>query len=112
MKKNYYTPQQIEKIQLNILALLYYVKMHDKSQLPGCFQSLERIVKNIDVCRNNNYDDIDELSNLISSDWKSAMIPRVGLCDYFIYDNNAEIRESMNTALCDQISVLNKLMDI
>lgn len=111
MRKNIYTAKEIEKIQLNMIALLYYVKIHDKLNLPMCFQFCERIVKNIDICRDNKYENISELSMLIRSDWNSVMEPHVGLSNYYIPNSIFQIQKAMNTTIAEQILVLGRLID-
>jgi len=103
-----FTPEELENIQLKIMALLYYVKKYDKRKLPHCFGFCERIVRNIDISRAACYSGIDELTQLIIDDWKSACGAPVGLYDYYIPSDDAEIRKAMNRALSSQISDIDK----
>ena len=63
------------------------------------------------MCRDNNYEDIDELSKLIKTDWKSALEPHTGLSNYYIPSSIFQIQKSMNAAISDQIFVITKLID-
>jgi len=38
IKDQTFTPEQIETIQIKMIALLYYVKKHDARPLPECLQ--------------------------------------------------------------------------
>ena len=106
MAKYTFTPEEIEIIQLNVIGLLFYVKMHDKRDLPHCFRNCERIVKNIDVCRSESYADIEELTRLIKEDWCTAFGAHVGLYEYNIPNGEFEIQKSMNHAISRQLSVI------
>ena len=111
MKKNIYTAEQIEKIQLNMIALLYYIKKHSTSNLPRCFKFCETIIKNIDICRENKYEDINELSMLVREDWNSAMEVHTGLPEYYMPNNSFEIQKAMNIVIHEQILVVGKLIE-
>ena len=104
MKNQAFTPEQLETIQLKVMALLVYVKTHDRKTLPYCFQVCERIVRNIDVSRSYCYGELMELTELIIEDWRIAFHSRVGLLDYCIPNDEPELQKSMNTAIHKQIS--------
>ena len=104
MKNQAFTPEQLETIQLKVMALLFYVKTHDNRTLPHCFSFCERIVRNIDISRDGCYAEIEELTQLIKEDWRSACHFRVGLLEYYIPNDELEIQKSMNTAISKQIS--------
>ncbi|WP_322459363.1 hypothetical protein, partial [Clostridium perfringens] len=109
---NVFTTKQIETIQLNIIALLCYIKRHDEGALPRCFKFCEIIVKNIDICRNNGYSDIDELSEYIRQDWNSAMEIHTGLPEYYIPNCNFEIQKAINEAIKRQIMFIEEYLNI
>ena len=51
MQQMVYTPEELERIQMGVLALLCYAKRHDRRELPRCFLFCRTMVKNIDLCR-------------------------------------------------------------
>ena len=108
MAKHTFTPEEIEIIQINVIGLLFYVKIHDKRDLPHCFRNCERIVKNIDICRSDCYADIEELTTLIKEDWHTSFGARTGLLDYCIPNAEMEIQKNMNCAISRQISVIER----
>ena len=108
MAEHAFTPEEIEIIQLNLIGLLFYVKIHDKRDLPYCFRHCERIVKNIDVCRSECYADIEELTMLIKKDWRSACGAHNSLLDYCIPNAEMEIQKNINLAISRQISVIER----
>lgn len=110
MNKTPYAPNQIEMIQLNMIALLDYIKRIDKNSLPRAFEFCEIIIKNIDICREDDYKDIDELSKLIREDWKCAMESHSGLPEYYIQNKIFRIQSSVNEAISKQIVVIDKLI--
>ena len=104
MKNQAFTPEQLETIQLNVIALLCYVKKHDGRELPHWFSHCERIVRNIDISRDAGYTERHELTELIKGDWRSACHFRAGLPDYYLPNDTVEVRTSMNRAISKQIS--------
>ena len=84
MQQLVYTPEELERIQMGVLALLCYAKRHDRRELPRCFLFCRTIVKNIDLCREGGHtpEDRAELSQCIREDWKCAMEARAGLPEY------------------------------
>ena len=108
MEKQIFTPEEIEFIQLNVIGLLFYVKMHDKRDLPHCFRRCEIIVKNIDICRSGCYSNIEKLTQLIKEDWCSASGAHTGLSEYYIPNEEFEIQKNMNSAISRKISVIEK----
>lgn len=111
MSKNVFTPKQIETIQLNIMALMCYIKRHDKGALPRCFEFCETIVKNIDICRNNGYSDIDELAEYIRQNWNSAIEIHTGLPEYYISNCNFEIQKAINEAIKIQMMFIEEFLN-
>ncbi len=105
MSKFVYTPKQIEELQINLIALLYYIKNIDSNNLPICFHFCKIIINNIDICRQNNYQNIEELSILIQKDWKSAMEIHTGLMNYYI--PNSVI---VNQTISNQIKKIDNLI--
>ena len=108
MKAQTFTPEQLETIQLKIMALLVYVRTHDSRELPYCFRHCERIVKNINICRSGCYSGIEELTQLIREDWRSASHVRTGLGEYCIPNAEMAIQINMNTAISKQILAIEK----
>ena len=108
MAEHTFTPEEIEIIQLNVIGLLFYVKIHDKRDLPHCFRHCERIVKNIDVCRSESYADIEELTRRIKEDWRTACGAHNSLLDYCIPNAEMEIQKNMNRAISRQISAIDR----
>ena len=108
MAKQTFMPEEIETIQLNVIGLLFYVKMHDKRELPPCFRRCEIIIKNIDTCRNGCYSNIEELTQLIKEDWRSAFGAHTGMLEYYIPDEKFEVQKNMNSAISKKISVIGK----
>ena len=108
MKKQTFTPEQLETIQLNVIALLCYVKKHEGRTLPHCFGFCERIVRNIDISRDGCYAEREELTKLIKDNWRGACRFRAGLPEYYIPNDELEIRVSMNRAISKQISEIEK----
>ena len=106
MKERTFTPEQLEIIQLNVMALLTYVKTHDSRVLPQCFRPCERIVKNINICRSSCYSEIEELTQLIREDWRIASHVRTGLSEYCIPNAEMAIQINMNTAISKHILVI------
>ena len=111
MVEHTFTPEEIEIIQLNVIGLLFYVKIHDKRDLPHCFRNCERIVKNIDVCRSECYADIEELTTLIKEDWRTACGAHDSLLDYYIPNVELEIQKNMNCAISRQISSIKRYIN-
>ena len=111
MTNRTFTPAEIETIQIKIMALLCYVKTHDRRTMPRCFQFCEKIIRNINACRDVCYAQIDELTALIKSDWRSACEIHAGLPAYYMPSDNAEIMTSMNRAIAAQISEIDELID-
>ena len=111
MKNQEFTPEQLEIIQLSMIALLSYVKKHDNRMLPNSFQFCERIVRNIDISRDGCYAESLELTELIRRDWRSACHFRVGLSDYYIPNDKPEIQTSMNRAISKQISIIKEYIE-
>ena len=112
MENHTFTPEEIERIQLNLMALLFYVKTHDKRNLPHCFRICERIIRNIDICRSECYSDIDELSRLIKEDWHASMEVHAGLPAYYIPNEAREVMISMNRAVSRQIADIAEFIDV
>ena len=108
MSNNAYTSQQIEKIQISLISLLDFVKKYDKTPLPRALQFCEIIVRNIDICRENEYADIVELSELIQQDWSSAMHVHTGLPEYYIDEDVYQARVSINNTLHEHILEIDK----
>ena len=111
MKNQVLPPEQIELVQIKLMALLVYAKKLDGRPLPHCFRHCERIVRNIDIFRNSCYDGIDELTQLIKEDWRAACHPRAGFSEYYIPNDEAEIRKCTNLALFKQISEIEELIN-
>lgn len=110
MAEQIYTPQKIEELQMQLLALVSYVKRHDKQTLPRCVSFCETIIRNIDICRANGYVDIEELSALIRQDWNSAMEIHTGLPEYYIPNDVFAVQQSMNAAISAQIRAIERTM--
>ena len=55
MQQLVYTPEELERIQMGVLALLCYAKRHDRRELPRCFLFCRTMVKNIDRCREGGH---------------------------------------------------------
>ena len=89
-----YTPEELERIQMGLLALLCYAKRHDRRELPRCFLFCCTMVKNIDRCREGGHtpEDRAELSQCIREDWKCAMEARAGLPEYYLPDTRLEVQ--------------------
>ena len=104
MENAVFSPEQLETIQLKIIALICYARKHDSRPLPNYFRTCERIVRNIDISRADRYAERHELTRLIKDDWRSACHFRAGLPEYYIPSDDLEIRKSMNTALSKQIA--------
>lgn len=68
-------------------------------------------MKNIEICKNESYTDIECLSEYIKQDWKSAMLPHCGLKDYYIVDNDFEIQKSINSKINEYIDTLDKYIN-
>ena len=66
---------------------------------------------NIDICRNANYGDIEELSAYIRQDWKSAMESHCGLPEYYIVHEDFRVQYSMNSAISEQIKAIGQRID-
>ena len=94
MQQMVYTPEELERIQMGVLALLCYAKRHDRRELPRCFLFCRTIVKNIDLCREGGHtpEDRAELSQWIREDWKCAMEARAGLPEYYLPDARLEVQ--------------------
>ena len=96
MQQMVYTPEELERIQMGVLALLCYAKRHDRRELPRCFLFCRTMVKNIDLCREGGHtpEDRAELSQCIREDWKCAMEAHAGLPEYYLPDARLEVQRS------------------
>ena len=112
IKEQAFTPEQLETIQIKLIALLCYVKKHDARPLPECFRFCERIVRNIDISRDACYAESDELTQLIKDHWRSACHFRVGLSDYCIPNDEMEIQVNMNRAIAKQVSEIEQHINV
>ena len=92
MQQMVYTPEELERIQMGVMALLCYAKRHDRRELPRCFLFCRTIVKNIDLCREGGHtpENRAELSQCIREDWKCAMEAHAGLSEYYLPDTRLE----------------------
>ncbi|MEG0452886.1 MAG: hypothetical protein RR558_07470, partial [Coprobacillus sp.] len=70
------------------------------------------IVKNIDICKNDNYADINSLSKYIIQDWKSATSPRIGLQEYYISNDSFETQKEINNQINQFIQTINQYINI
>ena len=110
MKRKRYVPEEVEQIQMALLALVCYAKRHDSRELPHCFQFCNRIVRNIDICRANQYEGLDELSELIQREWRCAMENHAGLPEYYIPNSDFKVQSSMAHAMGRQVSAVDHLI--
>ena len=111
MLNQVFTPEQLETIQLNVLALMCYAKKHDANTPPHWFRHCERIVGNIDISRDGGYAESSELTELIKSDWRSACHFRAGLPEYYIPNDEPEIRKSVNIAFHKQVASIEEYIN-
>ena len=112
MQQLVYTPEELERIQMGVLALLCYAKRHDWRELPRCFLFCRTMVKNIDRCREGGHtpEDRAELSQCIREDWKCAMEARAGLPEYYLPDTRLEVQRGMAQAIGWQIDTVDRLI--
>lgn len=109
MKDKVYTIEQLVLIQLKIKEFISFVEQYDRL-LPYCFDNCRHIIKNIEICKNNKYSDIECLSEYIKQDWKSAMGSHCGLSDYYILDTNFEIQKNINCKISEFIDVIDTII--
>lgn len=73
-----YTKEQIEDIEKAVHTLWSYADQHKRAPLSRCYQCCEIILKNIKICRDDNWNSIEELSKYIKEDWGEAIKRHVG----------------------------------
>lgn len=83
-----YTIDQIIEIEKAVYMLLKYAEEKKKAPLSRCYRSCEIILKNISICREDNWNDIDVLSKYIKEDWDEASKLHCGRyeCDFFLHE--------------------------
>lgn len=99
-----YTKDQIEQIEKAIFALWSYANQHKKKPLSRCYQFCETILKNIKICRDDNWQEIGELSKYIKEDWDEAEKLHMGQYNAYFYLHEYDFDGKIN----DKIDELKK----
>lgn len=105
-----YTKEELDKIQSCAKKILNFVVEDDNRRLPRAFDFLKIIIRNIDICREDQYKTAYELTPLIQQDWKSCMNNHVGLMEYYFPDGDYEIRCKKNVEYQKLVIQLDKLI--
>lgn len=95
-----FSKQQIEDVEKAVQSLWAYANLHKRTPLTRCYRCCEIILKNIKICRDDNWNDIEELSKYIKEDWDEATKLHVGqYSDSFYldeYDYDSEINDEID----------------
>lgn len=95
-----YTQSQIKDIEKAVFELLSYADQHKKTRLSRCYKFCKTILNNIKICRDCNWNAIEELSKYIKEDWDEAIKLHVGQYSnsFYLdeYDYNSEINNEID----------------
>ncbi|MGN1404504.1 MAG: hypothetical protein ACI4XB_09310 [Ruminococcus sp.] len=78
------TRWKLHHLQALIREIIAIAEQNYPNPLPRCFQFCRTIDKNITICIENHYTDVDALIEYIQEDWKSAMHSHTGLPEYYL----------------------------
>lgn len=101
-----YTKEQVEAIEKAITKLLKYANKYSAQPLDRCYQFCETILKNINICKDYKWEDIDALSQYIQEDWAEANKLHVGQ-----YRNTFFIGDDYRSTVNDKIDKLISKVD-
>ena len=107
-----YTIEQVLLIEEKACDLLEYVCQTDKGELPGCFDFLRTIIRNIRVDKKDNFEDIQLLSSYITEDFNSMFPAHGGLPDYYIELHDKEQMAECNRVLSEKIAALYDAIEV
>jgi len=93
-----------------IAELIMIIKTEEKGQFPSFFSFLNIMKRNLDICTKSNFEDLDELIQLLKEDWANCWPAHGGLGDWGIYRENYEERLRANEKLRKLESNIEKLM--
>lgn len=101
-----YTIGEIKAIEKTVAKLLNYANKHKTQPLDRCYQFCETILKNISICREAKWEDIDVLSQYIYEDWAEANKLHLGQYSHsFFFDwIDSSIERSTNIKIDKLIS--------
>lgn len=96
-----FSKTQIENIEKAVYTLWSYGEQHRKTKFSRCYQFCETILRNIRICRDYNWNDIEQLSKYIKEDWDEATKLHVGqYSDSFYlgeYDYDSKINDEIDS---------------
>lgn len=103
-----YTKQQILEMEKLLKIPMSFVNGNNKSRrMPRCYQFCETILKNIEICRVGNWNDIEELSKYIKCDWDEATSLHYGRYEYDFYLHEYDLNGEINTKIDQCINEIN-----
>lgn len=102
---------KLRRIRKIIRQLITVGTKYDIHPLPRCFQFCRTIDKNITICIQNHYTDVDTLIEFIQEDWKSAMHSHTGLPEYYlqVFDKSQKLTRQ-NQKISKLIRKIDKLI--
>lgn len=107
-----FSVEELSKLYIMFNNFVKYVKENDKRKLPRCFDYCNTIIHNIEICKSNNWDDIEELSLYINQDWNSAMEIHTGLPEYYIPNEVFQIQKRTNKIIGNYIVEIGKIIEL
>ncbi len=110
--KRHLTSQQLEAVQLNLIALVGYASRVDAGELPFFFRTCKGMIRYIDDCRDEGYITISDVTQMLVNDWKSIRNMEGGIGEYYIDSPKVSVQIAANSTFGKQVEILDGLLAI
>jgi hypothetical protein len=97
------------KLKESISDLIMIIE-REAGQLPRFYSCLNIMRRNLNICIESNFEDLDELIQLLKEDWASCWQVHTGLDGWYIYRKNYEERLKANEAVSKVKNNIEKLI--
>ncbi|MDD6651310.1 MAG: hypothetical protein PUE49_03825 [Eggerthellales bacterium] len=105
-----FTKERLDQIESKMLEFMHFVADRNGGGLPSCFQPCGRILNNIQICKEHDYANMEELTYVVQSDWYATQDPLRGLNSFTVPCDSLQERVEFNNTYANYIKDLEVLI--